>query len=358
MADDRDYLDGWLRRLTAPFIVGDPALARARDVATFKERTVELLLAEAELEVISVWSPSFLKVLLDAIAYQRHVFGRLLAPARRRALLADPIDWRGVWPRLKLISAWADAGAAGQARALGRLFPGVMLQGKGLLATEAPITVPLVGAPAPVPLVDEVLIELERDDGRLIPVWQGEREREYGVVVSQAGGLYRYRMGDRVVVSAPHRRTPTLRFVGRAGGVSDLVGEKLHERFVAELLDGLLPSAFVKTLVPLRAPYEHYVLLVDRLDARLGGDARTLADALDAGLRRAHHYQHARQLGQLGPPRACVAADAAALVASDYARAGLKLGDIKPRALHSGPVDGALRARLAPAPHAATGEAS
>src|SRR5262249_18014393 len=134
MADDRDYLDGWLRRATTPFLVGDPALAQARDVASFRRRTVELLLAESELEVISVWGPSFLKVLLDAIAYERHVFARGLAPARRRALLRDPIDWPAVWPRLKLISTWADAGAATQAQALAALFPGVLVQGKGLLA--------------------------------------------------------------------------------------------------------------------------------------------------------------------------------------------------------------------------------
>jgi hypothetical protein len=343
MSDDRDYLDGWLRRLAAPFIVADAAVARARDVQTFKQRTCALLLDEADLEVISVWSPSYLKVLLDRIAYERHIWARRLSPPRRRALLADPIDWPRVWPQLRLISCWADAAAASQARALGRLFPGVLIQGKGLLATEAPLTVPLVGAPAPLPLVDEVLLELEDERGRLLPVYAGERGREYGVVVSQSGGLYRYRMGDRVVVGERHRRTPCLHFVGRAEGTSDLVGEKLDERFVAQVLDDVARVAFVKTLVPVREPVDHYVLVVDRLD----DDARALAAALDGRLRRAHHYHHARELGQLGAPRACVARDAAALVASDYERRGLRSGDIKPRALHTGPVEGDLRALVA-----------
>ena len=325
MNDDRDYLDGWLRHAASPLIVYDREAARARDVDSFKRRTAALLMKARDLEIISVWSPSFLKVLLDEIARQQ---GGALG------------DFRRLWPRLKLVSCWAAAAAAPQARALARLLPGVMIQGKGLLATEAPITVPLIGAPGALPLVDSVLLELEADDGSLVPIHAGELGCEYNIVVSQAGGLYRYRLGDRVRVGARHRNTPSLDFVGRAGGVSDLVGEKLNERFVAEALDGVAHGAFVKTLVPVRQPVDHYVLLVDRLD----DDAHALAASVDDRLRRAHHYHHARELGQLAAPRACVAADAASIVANAYASAGPKLGDIKPRALHTGPVDGALYA--------------
>src|SRR2546422_3412197 len=47
--------------------------------------------------------------------------------------------------------------------ALRHRFPGVLLQGKGLLATEAPITILLIDAPAPVPLVrsEELTSELQ-----------------------------------------------------------------------------------------------------------------------------------------------------------------------------------------------------
>jgi hypothetical protein len=315
MTDDREYLDGWLRRMVSPFVVYDAEAARARDVETFKRRTAELLVGSRDLEIMSVWSPSFLKVLLDEIT-ERY----------------GTDDWRALWPRLKLISCWASASAAPQARALARLMPGVMIQGKGLLATEAPITVPLIAARAPMPLVDEVLIELEDDAGQLVPVYEGVVGREYGVVVSQSGGLYRYRLHDRVMVAPHYRGTPGLEFVGRTGGISDLCGEKLNERFVAAALDGLAPAAFVKTLVPVREPRDHYVLIVDRLD----GDPRALAATLDARLRRAHHYHHARELGQLGEPRVRVAANAAALVTAADVGRGMKLGDIKPRALHTG----------------------
>ena len=62
------------------------------------------------------------------------------------------------------------------------------------------------------------------------------------MIVSQKGGLTRYRMNDRVQVAGRYRATPCLRFVGRASEVSDLVGEKLHERFVREALEREFPS--------------------------------------------------------------------------------------------------------------------
>jgi hypothetical protein len=334
MTDDRDYLDGWLRRLASPFILYDREVAAARDVDTWKQKTAALLVGARDLEAISVWSPSFLKVLLDEVTARYGV-----------------TDFCALWPRLKLVSCWASASAKPQALALAQLLPGVAIQGKGLLATEAPITVPLWGAPAALPLVDEVLIELEDDDGRLLPVYAGEPGCEYSVVVSQLGGLYRYRLGDRVLVHPAFFSSPGLEFVGRKSGVSDLCGEKLDERFVADSLVGVCSGAFVKTLVPVRQPVDHYVLVVDYLDP-LVDDLDRVATQLDRRLRRAHHYHQARQLGQLGAPRVCVADDAAGVFSGAYLRRGMRLGDIKPRALHTGPVDGTL-AEMVTAPFSA-----
>ncbi len=346
MTDDRDYLDSWLRPVVAPFLIGH-GLA-ATDARSFKRAVLELLVAEAELEVISIWNPSFLLVLLDELAADPRAIatalGSRLSPSRRDALLAGPIDWPRLWPQLKLISCWAAAAAAPLAARVARLLPHAMVQGKGLLATEAPITVPLIGAPGPAPMISDILIELEDDGGRLHALHHAQQGAEYGVVISQSAGLYRYRMGDRVVVGPRIANTPTLTFVGRAGGVSDLVGEKLSERFVGDTLARVHPAAGFQTLVPMRIPRDHYILLVDHAPQ---GDHDQLARAVDEALSAAHHYRHARALDQLGPVRVCIAKDAASLATFDYAASGLKLGDIKPRALHGGPVAPALACRLA-----------
>jgi hypothetical protein len=343
MADDRDYLDGWLRPLLAPFWVG-LGLDRERDPDRFKRRTALALLGCADLEVISVWNPSFLLVHLDLIAERRDHFaaGARLTGSRLAALFQDPIDWSGVWPRLALLSCWTSAAAAAPAARLGRLFPGVMLQGKGLLATEAPVTIPYGPAGGYVPLLDEVYLELERG-GDLAPLAAARAGERYGLVVSQKAGLHRYRLGDMVEVTHMHGGVPCLDFVGRSGGVSDLVGEKLSEEFVRSALEALdLVGSGFATLVPVQGGRDRYVLAVDRATRSAG----ELAVELDDALGRAHHYAQARALGQLSPPAVWVSSAAPEAIARFHMRRGMKWGDIKPSALLATPADRELSEEL------------
>lgn len=365
MADDRDYLDGWLRRVLSPFWVGlglpprkvssrirhyitggdAVRLDRERDPERFKRRTALALLACAELEVISVWNPTFLTVHLELIAARRDLFaaGARLRGERLRALMADPIDWRRLWPRLALVSCWTSAAAARPAARLGELFPGVLVQGKGLLATEAPVTIPYLPAGGYLPVLDEIYLELEQG-GELAPLAAARPGERYGVVVSQKGGLVRYRLGDQVEVSHIYRGVPCLELVGRSGGVSDLVGEKLSEPFVRSALGALdLAGSGFATLVPVReGGRDRYVLAVDRA-ARPGGE---LARDLDGALARAHHYAQARALGQLAPAAVWVSPGAPEAIARFHMRRGMKWGDIKVTALCAAPADAELAREL------------
>ncbi|HEY8141469.1 MAG TPA: GH3 auxin-responsive promoter family protein [Kofleriaceae bacterium] len=344
MADDRDYLDGWLRRILSPFWVG-VGLDRERDPERFKRLTAMALLGCADLEVISVWNPTFLTVHLELIEARRDLLaaGLRLGGERLRALMADPIDWRRVWPRLALISCWTSAAAARPAARVRELFPGVLVQGKGLLATEAPITIPYGPAGGFVPVLDEVYLELEKD-GDVAPLAAARAGERYGVVVSQKAGLSRYRLGDLVEVTHMHRGVPCFDLVGRQGGVSDLVGEKLSETFVRSAIGTLdLAGSGFATLVPVRqGGRDHYVLALDRA-AR---PADLLARDLDGALARAHHYAQARALGQLSPAAVWVSPGAAEAIARFHIRRGMKWGDIKPSALTAAAADAQLAKEL------------
>jgi hypothetical protein len=314
LENDSEYLPPVLRRLLGSRLVLPRGLGQARDPVEYRRLLATALLAERELEVFFVWSPTYLGSLLDFIVADR-LGGRA------------PADWREIWPRLKLISCWTDGAAGFYVRRLEREFPGVAIQGKGLLATEAPVTLPLFDAPAPVPFVDEVFLEFIAADGRVLRLHELDADGQYELVLSQRGGLARYRIGDRVRVAGRHRGVPCLRFAGRGTDVSDLVGEKLNERFAAAALERAAGEGF-SFLYPRRelAGPSRYVCVTD-------APGRVDAARLDEALQEGFHYRQARLLGQLGPVEVQARADALEAYYAHHAARGVKWGDVKCAAL-------------------------
>lgn len=217
------------------------------------------------------------------------------------------------WRNLKVISCWTDAAASLALPRLRAMFPNVAIQPKGLLATEGVVSIPFAGK---YPLaITSHFFEFVDDDG--IHLAHELREgREYRVVLTTGGGLYRYDLGDLVRVNGFVDATPSVEFIGRAGDVVDLCGEKLSEPFVRRALESCGVEAAVAFLTPRD---DHYALFTDG-DA----DARVVDDALRAN----PHYDYCRRIGQLGPIDV-VAISSAAFLAS---HAG-KIGNVKPRAL-------------------------
>jgi hypothetical protein len=357
-----DHVDGALRALLAPFMVVPPWVGRMRDPESVK-RVLACALVAGRCEVLSVWSPAFLLALLDWIGRHRALVAADLragavsveggslrlpppVPGVLRALGSEPIPWRRVLSELKLVSCWADGPAAALAAELARALPEVPIQGKGLLATEAPLTVPWTAAGGCVPLLHEVFLEFADESGATCRLHELSAGAEYSLIVTQAGGLARYRIGDRVRVSAFHRGTPVLAFVGREGLVSDMVGEKLDERFVRAELDALplIPGGF-RMLLPSRRPGApaRYVLLVDRAAVAAGAPVVDLAGRLDGRLQRAHRYREARLLGQLDPPQIVVLPSAQDRLLDAIEAAGTPRGAVKPASMVRDP---ALAERL------------
>src|SRR2546422_425745 len=187
-------------------------------------------------------------------------------------------------------------------------------------------------SPAPVPLVDEVLIELEDEIGRVSPLHEVDDGGVYGVIVTQRGGLLRYRMHDRVVVQGRLGHTPCLRFIGRDDQVSDLVGEKLNETFARDALRRVFGDAEAFSfLVPVVAHGQlpHYVCITDHP----AGACPARATCLEAELGQVFHYRQARLLGQLAPVSVIGRAAARDRFERHFLARGLVWGDIKYAAL-------------------------
>jgi hypothetical protein len=259
--------------------------------------------------------------------------GRLGAnPGRARTIerLGPTATPAALWPRLRLVSAWGDAAAARPYSDLSSELASIEAQRKGLLSTEAFTSIPFAGAH---PLaVTAHFLELRDDDGRLVLVHEATPGREYEVVITTSGGLYRYRTGDRVRVERLLGKTPSVRFMGRGDQVVDQVGEKLHEAFVVSALAAALPAGPAGPRFAMLAPdacanRPGYTLYVDRAPA--GGSLALLERAL----RENPHYAYARDLGQLGPLRLFVIHGNAHAAYLEHRAQDRTLGDIKPAAL-------------------------
>jgi hypothetical protein len=327
LTHEASFVRGPLGLLVRAFLIAPPHLARLHDPRAFRRALLVALLEAEDLEVVSLWNPSYLLALLDLAAQDPGAFAKAarLSGARAEALRA--LEWGRLWPALKVISAWDSAAAAGPAALLQRMFPAAFVQGKGLITTETPVTIPIAGAHAPIPFIDRVLVELEGDDGAVVRLTDATIGGVYRLITSSVGGFARYDLGDLVRVRPGIGATPGLEFVGRADAVSDLVGEKLHEMVVQE--------AMARTLGPVSAlllPQEasvrpaHYVLAVEQVD-------ECAVRRLELALCEGHHYARARALGQLDPIRAAAVPRLRERYFLAMANASQRLDSIKDRAL-------------------------
>ena len=240
------------------------------------------------------------------------------------------IDERARWPGLQVISCWDQGASRPYADALRAQFPGVRVQGKGLLATEGVVSIPLHDLAMPVLAVDSAFFEFQDDAGRVCLPAETAAGGEYHVIITTDGGLYRYALGDRVRVHGFAGEAPMLEFLGRGAQVSDLCGEKLTEPFVLSALEPL--GLRFAAVAPEEAPQRRYVLYVDAQEIA-AESVPGLAARADAQLQRNPQYAYARQIGQL----ASLEARRCAQPLDAWQRTGLargqRLGDIKPPAL-------------------------
>jgi len=230
-----------------------------------------------------------------------------------------------------VVSCWADAAASSAAASLARTLAGVALQPKGLLATEGVVSIPYAGRH---PLaVRSHFLEFEDDAGSIRLADDLRHGSTYQVLLTTAGGLCRYRLHDLVQVDGRIGRTPTIRFLGRAGAVSDRVGEKLTDSFVSQVIAELLCAAgkqpsFAMLAPELDAAGCRYTLYVN------SPTAQEEAKALDDLLARNPQYAYCRKLGQLLPARiASVRDDAFVAYTNRLMTNGQRLGEIKPASL-------------------------
>ena len=370
--EDSEYLSRWQSALAASVFAVPPQVKLIGEMESFRYVTLLFLLRCRRLALISVWNPTFLTLLVGRLGdwwpslATDIASGEISSPAKiepdlmttlralnrpdaRRAAEVESAFRSNssvgelhvrLWPRLRLISCWADAHAAGYARELAALFPQARLQGKGLLATEGFVSFPLLGHDgAALSLRSHFFEFLPADDtaaARPLLAHQLKTGERYSVVMTTGGGLYRYQLRDIVEVTGHYAQCPLLRFVGKADQVSDWFGEKLNAMHVERALEEGFRLTGVKPVFAMLACETEpaaYALFVEAREAE-AQMLLSLGEKVEEALRQNFHYDYCRKLGQLAPLKvfSIESGGMESYLAACQSR-GQRAGDIKPSAL-------------------------
>ena len=360
--EDSSYL-GFLGKWLSQMVMTVPSEVRfIQDIDAFRYTTLFFLLRQANLRLISVWNPTFLTLLLKPLS----IWGEQLADDVAKGCLSTKLDpilkskleayaralpkraqviksslqeknfTPNLWPKLQLLSCWSDSNAKDFVGEIKESFPHVVIQGKGLIATEAFISFPLVGQEAPLLSIRSHFFEFLDDTGKVYLAEQLEVGQHYSVVVTTEG-LYRYQLFDCVEVVAYCDTCPMVRFVGKEGLISDHFGEKLNQQHVNEVIHNLLEKFKIKTPFSLLSCELYsdgyaYTLFIES-DESLPNE--TMAKVLDESLCKSIHYAYCRHLGQLLPPRVNRVKHAFEKYYAHINLLNQRLGDVKPQSLSS-----------------------
>jgi hypothetical protein len=210
-----------------------------------------------------------------------------LALLRRRP---GVVTLAALWPDLRAVVTWLGGGCAIAAEAVRKQLPGSarMVDG-GYVSSELRGTIVVdIERNLALPVLGDVFFEfvpVEQWDAGIREtrlVHQLEEGRDYHVIVTTSAGLLRYHMNDVMRACARIAGTPSLVFIRKGRGVTNIVGEKIAE--------DQIHAAVTAVVSP---PPEFYVALADtpravyRLYLETGGSivaAATLAESLDAKL--------------------------------------------------------------------------
>ncbi len=353
-ASDAEYFGPIARRYVEAWMAVPGTVARTPDLEAWRRETARHLLGATDLGIVSVWNPSFLTLLMEAMQHDLDTLLPLLAPARAAAIRhgldrAGAFVGEAIWPRLAMLSAWTDGHARGFVPAMRRFFPSTPLQSKGLVATEGVVSFP-VGVPrtadtsvdqgAAAALTSHFLEFHDLDAPNAAPRLADELRvgGRYSPLLTTGNGFARYRLKDAVACEGHFHGAPLLRFLGKLDRASDLCGEKLDAVQVERAVEAALVAANVDARFALLAPSGEsvapppYYTLFTEADADDAALARVAA-FVEGELSRGYHYRYCRDLGQLGPVGARRITRGWATYEAAMVRAGAKAGDVKPTRL-------------------------
>ena len=392
--DDVAYLSRWEQLAVRRLLAVPPAVAKLPHMDNFRYATLLHLLRASDLTLISIWSPTFSDrvvriagpmdraTLLRPAARHHHLAGRpcwnvSISCRRARCCRRPGLESGGQEPSRRFGGGMGQLPIDGGILCthLASLAADQLLAGRGGCAIRSPTRTALSRAsrsnpkdcwprkpvcpchcaiaPARRSPSDPISSSLSQCDtltsstacpapARTASCLAHELElgRRYRVVVTTGGGLYRYQLGDLIEVVGFENQCPLIRFLGRADRVADLVGEKIDEAHVRDVLQRAFSACQMDPdfamLVPRSKP-PGYQLLLQLAPSSDAESVERLRRRVESGLTENPYYRHAIGIKQLAALVVTLLEPSTSGYWKKYEdllpRAGQKAGDIKPTVL-------------------------
>ena len=280
-----------------------PATTRIHDAAAKHYATLRFALATKNVGSIMTANPSSLvefarRANQDCESLMRDIHDGTLScdvPADVRRTLARSINKRRprrarelerlanahgallpkhAWPNLSVLAVWTGGSVGVFLPQLPELYGNVAVRDHGLSASEGRMTIPLANG------TSAGLLDFYHHYFEFIPVEEHgtpsptvleahelERDRDYYILLTTSGGLYRYDIHDVVRCVGFRGEAPLLEFLNKGKNFSNLTGEKLSEYQVVRAVEKSfaeldLPIDFF-AVAPVMEEQPRYVLLVE-----------------------------------------------------------------------------------------------
>ncbi|MCX5665867.1 MAG: GH3 auxin-responsive promoter family protein [Candidatus Omnitrophica bacterium] len=188
---------------------------------------------------------------IDVPAEIRRLIEKSLKPSPKRAeelksILKDKGSLlpKYFWPRLELIECWKGGTVKIYLKELPQYFGDIPVRDFGCLSTEARASIPMgdSGAGGVLAISTNFYEFIPKEDmakrqKRFLLCDELEKGREYFIIVTTPGGLYRYNIDDIVTVRGFFNNTPMIEFVQKGLNAVSIMGEKLYESQLNEAVN-------------------------------------------------------------------------------------------------------------------------
>ncbi|MFH1305103.1 MAG: GH3 auxin-responsive promoter family protein [Candidatus Omnitrophota bacterium] len=254
------------------------------NIATMTPSTIILLCNKIEKiqdDLIRDIQEGTLKKDLNILPDTRKAIEETLKPNPKRAAeLRSILKEKGrllpkhIWPRLCLIECWKQGTVGLYLKGFPEFFGDVPVRDFGYFSSEARCSIPISDKGAGGILAVKGNFyefipreDIEKKEKRTLLCDQLEKGREYFIILTTPGGLYRYRIDDVIRVDEFYNKTPVIEFVQKGINVTSVTGEKLYESQVVKAVDNALDEInlgveFFTALIQL-GNISRYVFLVE-----------------------------------------------------------------------------------------------